>query len=154
MAKVTMSWAVSAGGSAAMLGMSLDDVRFQVSTTYVGDGLGSLVFACVDLLRGSRSANALLPDEPSGTWFFFGGADEEVGLQIVQFPDVWGEVRWGRGRCLWFGRVGVREVAEQVRRVAESALQQYGSIDAYNEAWNGIKFPLEDLNELSHRLGY
>ncbi|MET7952012.1 hypothetical protein [Micromonospora sp. NPDC005324] len=120
-----------------------------VHTTYLGDGLGSLMQAAVDLQLGSSATVALLQAEPAATWFIFSGATDEVYVQIVQFDDVQSEDRrWSGGISRWRGRVEVAGLISAVRRMAEEALARAGSLDRYQRNWGGIPFPSEKLAAL------
>jgi hypothetical protein len=125
----------------------------DVHTTYVGNGLRSVVQAAIDLRLGSSSAIAFLPAEPGGTSLFFAGADEDVYLQVVQFADMQSESRrWSGGRLRWHGRVGVQELARSVVLMADDVLVQAGGSDAYSKAWGGISFPIRELETLRRGL--
>lgn len=118
-------------------------------TTYLGDGLGSIVKAANDLRLGSSSAIAFIPAEPGGTCLFFAGAGEDAYLQVVQFADMQSEsARWSGGILRWHGRVGVSQFIRGVMLMAEGVLMQCGGADAYSRAWGGIPFPARELDIL------
>lgn len=121
----------------------------EIDTTYVGDGLGSVVRAANDLRLGSSSANAYLPSEPGGTWLFFGGANEEVYLQVVTFADTTSASRrWRNGSLRWHGMVGVEDFIRNVVLMADDVLAQCGGSDAYLRKWGDIPFPSRGLGTL------
>ncbi len=131
-----MSWKFSGVGH-AVLSLSLPGATVDVHTTYIGDGLGSLVQCAVDLSKGSSSAIAFLPVEPGGTCIFFGGAKEEAYLQIVRFADMHSpDRRWSGGRLIWAGMVGVRQFINQVSDTVEEMLADHGGATrAASWAW-------------------
>ncbi|MFB6722386.1 hypothetical protein ACFCV3_19575 [Kribbella sp. NPDC056345] len=139
-----------------MGGVGSADLRLEVAgevvvvhTTYLGDGLGSLLRAADALRMGASATWAFLPAEPGGTCLFFGGADDEVGLQIVEFADMVSESeQWSGGRLRWRGRVGVRAFVRGAVVMADEVLVQCGGVDGYLKAWGGIPFPLEQLEAL------
>lgn len=94
MGEFSLHWKMSAPGSAT-LALRFPQGTVDVHTTYLGDGLGSIVQAAIDLRLGSSSAIAFLPAEPWGTCLFFAGATKDAYLQIVQFADMQSESgRW------------------------------------------------------------
>lgn len=129
------------------LGSRRDPV--QVHTTYVGDGLGSVLRSAVDLQLGSSSTVALLQAEPGGTLLIFGGASDEVYLQVVQFSDVESpDRRWSGGHLRWHDRISVGDFIELTIAMAEDVMSRCGGPDAYAKIWGGIAFPADDLRKL------
>jgi hypothetical protein len=148
MDEFSLHWKMSQPGSAT-LALHFPRETIEIHTTYLGDGLGSIVQAAIDLRLGSSSAIAFLPAEPAGTCLFFGGADEEAYLQVVHFADMESEPgRWSGGNLRWHGRVGVREFIRSVVLMADEVLVQCGGSDAYSRAWGGISFPIRELETL------
>lgn len=145
---LSLRWNVKGVGSAD-LHWVVGSEELTVHTTYLGDGLGSLLQAALDLQLGSSATVALLQGEPAGTWFIFSGAADEVYVQIVQFDDIQSEERrWSGGFCRWHGRVEVAGLIVAVRRMAEEALARAGSAERYQRDWGGIPFPMEKLAAL------
>lgn len=141
-------WRTGAVASSADLTWRSVGAAVSMHTTYVGNGLGSLVRSALDLRRGSSSAIAVLPAEPGATYLFFQGAAREVYVQIVQFADVWSEGRWGGGDLLWSGHLAVADYISQVVVVADSVIAQHGGADEYSKDWGGIEFPTSDVSKL------
>src|SRR4051794_7095255 len=107
MDEFSLRWHIGSPGSATF-SLILSQETIEVHTTYVGDGLGSVLQAAVDLQGGSSSAIAFLPAEPGGTCLFFAGADADVYLQLVHFEDMSSEGgRWSGGRLCWHDRISV-----------------------------------------------
>lgn len=143
-----MSWQLIGPGS-AIFRVVFDTEVVELHTSYVGDGLGSVLQAAIDLSLGAGSTIALLPDEPGGTYLFFGGANDDVYLQIVTFPNVqMAESRWAGGQVLWHGRVDVQQFVTHAAAMAADLLEGIGGVDSYANAWGGIRFPAERLARL------
>lgn len=152
MTKLSLRWVLSNAGSADFYFHFMSE-SVKIHTTYVGDGLGSLIEAAVDLQNGSRSAIAYLPAEPGGNCMFFGGAGIDVYIQIVQFTDMESESsRWSGGKLRWSGRVDVRKFVQGVAIMAEEVLSQCGGVEGYSQAWSGAPFPVCDLESLQRGL--
>lgn len=143
-----MTWRLTGPGSATLT-VVVGTEAVELHTTYVGDGLGSVLQAAIDLRLGARSTIALLPDEPGGTYLFFGGANDDVYLQIVIFPNAQlVESRWTGGQILWHGRVDVQQFLRQTLVMADNLLERIGGPDSYATAWGGIRFPADLLARL------
>lgn len=152
MTEFSLHWKMKNAGSADLDFQFMSEI-VKIHTTYIGDGLGSVVGAAVDLKKGSRSAISYLPAEPGGTFLFFGGAGSDVYIQIVQFADMESEsARWSGGRLQWSGRVDVGEFIQSVTVMAEELLIQCGGVESYSKAWAGIPFPIRDLESLRQEL--
>lgn len=150
MDEFSLHWNMGHPGSAD-LALRFRREVIEIHTTYVGDGLRSVVQAAIDLRLGSSSAIAFLPAEPGGTCLFFGGADEDVYLQVVRFADMQSESgRWGGGSLRWHGRIGVREFIRGVMLMADEVLVQCGGSDAYSRG--DISFPSRELEALRQGL--
>ncbi|MEU4540959.1 hypothetical protein AB0G15_39615 [Streptosporangium sp. NPDC023825] len=148
MEQLSLHWKMVRAGSADLV-LRFPRETIEVHTTYIGDGLGSVVQAAIDLRLGSSSATAFLPAEPAGTFLFFTGADEEAYLQVVQFTDMESESRrWSGGSLRWRGRVDVRAFIRSVVVMADDVLVRCGSTAAYSKAWGGITFPIRELETL------
>lgn len=148
-----MEWRRDPAPGTAALVIKVSGEEVVLETTYMADGLGSVLQAAIDLGKGSSSALAFLPSEPSGVCLFFGGADVDVYVQAVRFADMQSpENRWTGGRLLWDGRIRVRDVMTQAVVMAEGVLDAYGGADGYKKDWGGIAFPevqLDDLRRLT-----
>jgi hypothetical protein len=121
----------------------------EIHTTYIGDGLRSVLQAAIDLQMGSSSAIAFLPAEPGATCLFFAGADTNVYLQVVHFSDMESERhRWSGGSLRWHGRINVGHFVRQSLLMAQDVLGQCGSGDTYSKVWGGASFPIDKLEIL------
>ncbi|MCO1593799.1 hypothetical protein M8C17_01315 [Micromonospora sp. RHAY321] len=148
-----LRWRIGSPGSATF-SLDFPQEAVEVHTTYVGDGLGSVLQAALDLQGGSSSAIAFLPAEPGGTCLFFAGADSLVYLQVVDFDDMSSEAgRWGGGRLRWNGHVSVERFVRQTVTMAEHVLVKYKNAAAYSAAWGGVLFPDDKLRLLRDRIG-
>ncbi|MBT8227767.1 MAG: hypothetical protein HKP61_15545 [Dactylosporangium sp.] len=148
MDELSLEWNIENVGSASLV-WNFRGEAVKVRTTYVGDGLGSLVQAAIDLRRGSSSAIAFLPAEPGGNCIFFAGAAEGVYVQIVSFCDMESEhKRWSGGVLRWQGSVDTANLILQVRMLTEALLERYDTAELYAGAWQGASFPLEKLEIL------
>jgi len=146
--ELALEWKVRAVGSADLIWKAGGE-EIRVHTTYLGDGLGSLMQAALDLQSGSSSSFATLLAEPGGSRIFFSGAAEEVYVQMVAFADLASEEgRWRDGAMLWHGRIKVDLLIRAVRGMAEGLLATHRNIEQYTNAWGGERFPLDKLAAL------
>ncbi|MGW7535857.1 hypothetical protein [Amycolatopsis sp. NPDC054798] len=148
MEQLSLHWEMARAGSAELI-LRFPRESIEVHTTYIGDGLGSVVQAAIDLRLGSSSAIAFLPAEPAGTFLFITGAAEGAYLQVVQFADMESESRrWSGGSLRWHGRIDVGSFISGVIVMAEDVLVRCGSTAEYSKAWGGIAFPISELETL------
>jgi hypothetical protein len=145
---LTLHWHVGGPGSATF-SLVLSQETVAVHTTYVGDGLGSMLQVALDLQGGSSSAIGFLPAEPGGTCLFFSGADTDTYLQVVRFDEMSSEDRrWSGGKLCWHGRLDVELFIAQVAVMAADVLVNCGGTEAYSATWGGIAFPADKLDQL------
>ena len=148
MIEIGMDWRSLSAGRADLV-LTLSGEVVNIPTTYIGDGLGSVLQAAVDLGRGSSSAIAMLPAEPGAVCLFLAGAKTDVYLQVVSFADMQApERRWTGGRLIWAGQVSVRNLLTQAALMAERVLAVYGGPESYAAAWSGMAFPTTKLEAL------
>lgn len=144
---LALDWVVRGPGSARLTWV-VEGETIEVPTSYVGDGLRSLLQAAIDLQRGSSSAIASLSDEPGGHVLFFGGAAEDVYVQIVCFPyfETGGDP-WRNGARRWAGQVSVSAFVRAVVGMAQAVLAEHGEA-GYARLWGGTPFPEAELGML------
>jgi hypothetical protein len=148
MDEFTLHWQMGPPGSATFA-WNFRQETVEIHTTYMGDGLGSVLQAAIDLQMGSSSAIAFLSAEPGATCLFFAGADANVYLQIVHFSDMESERhRWSGGSLRWHGRINVGHFDRRSLLMAEDASAQCGSGDAHSKMWGGASFPIDKLEIL------
>ena len=146
--ELSLRWLTAAPGSADLV-WEAHGKRVTVHTTYVGDGLGSVMQAAIDLQVGSSTAIAFLPAEPSGSCVFFSDAADEVYVQIVRFSDMESEDnRWTGGVLRWHGRIKAAILIQAVRSMAEEVLARFGTLEEYSRRWGGVSFPMGKLTTL------
>ncbi|GAB3285842.1 hypothetical protein [Kineosporia babensis] len=148
--ELSLEWLIIGSGW-AKLTFRLGEESFEVITSYLCDGLGSVVQAAVDLQGGSSSAVAFLADEPAGTYLFFSGADQADGmgyLRAVTFADWMSrENPWANGRWRWHGRIPVEAFVRAVLGMADEAAARWNPA-GYEAAWGGGSFPAEQVERL------
>ncbi|MGI5149328.1 hypothetical protein ACQEVC_23715 [Plantactinospora sp. CA-294935] len=146
---LTLRWSLPVRGS-ARLAWNADGEVSTFGSSYVGDGLGSVLQAALDLQLGSSATIAYLPGEPGGHLIFFAGAaDDTVYVQIVLFPNFESSTtsKWAGATPRWEGRLSVAGFITAVRAMAEALLQAYGE-EGYREASGGFRFPAGKLAAL------
>lgn len=145
-----MRWKLGAYGS-ARFSWDVAGGPIELNTSYVGDALGGLIQAAIDLKIGASATFTHFLGEPGGYRMFFSGAADEVFVQVVQFDDLQSETeRWKGGAIAWAGRVGTADLIEAVRLMGEGVLQENG-LDGYQRSW-GRPFPSRELDALQSML--
>jgi hypothetical protein len=145
-----MRWDVVGPGS-ANLTWAVDDELLELRTTYVGNGLRSLLQAALDLRNGSSASIASLPTEPGAHVFLFGGAGERVYVQILFLKDEYAEDPWLGARRRWAGRIRVDAFVTATTDMGQAVLDQHGDA-GYRRAWRDIPFPSRELNRLQESI--
>jgi hypothetical protein len=130
-----------------MLVWDVAGATLEVPSSYVGDALGELMQTALDLKKGGRSSFCHFLGEPGGYRMFFSGADAEVYVQVVRFPDLQSEgARWAGGTVIWAGRILTNGFIESVIGMGNAIIHDLG-IDGYRKIW-GKPFPVELLSAL------
>ncbi len=144
---LTLRWTIRNFGS-ARLAWAADQEIIEIATTYIGDGLRSLLRAALDLRLGSTATVAGLPGEPAGHVLQFTGAAEDVYVQIVFLPNADGRGdRWRGAELRWAASIPVRSYVAAATRMAEAVLAEHGA-DGYQHLWGGTTFPSAELASL------
>ncbi|WP_433794721.1 hypothetical protein [Actinoplanes sp. CA-252034] len=145
-----MDWKIVGTGS-ANLTWAVGEELLELRTTYVGDGLQSLLQAALDLRIGSSATLAWLPTEPGAHVFVFGGAAEEVNVQILFLRDEYAKDPWQGARRRWVGRIRVDAFTAATAKMAQTVLEQHGEV-GYRRAWGDIPFPSQQLTLLQQAI--
>ena len=141
-----MEWALTGPGSAQFT-WDAEDTRIQIGTTYLSDGLASVLGMAVDLSLGAGATSAVLVGEPGGHRIFCSGATDSVFVQVVRFSDLGSPDTWWKDADLeWHGIVAVADVVDSTRAMATEVLQQHGG-EGYRQKW-GMPFPMEEYAQL------
>jgi hypothetical protein len=141
-----MTWTITSSGWARFT-WTADDFELQVSTSYLDKGLKGLLRAARDLQLGSSATNAGVYDMPNGYMFLFGGAGEQVYMQILDMPDHGQDDPWVGVTRVWGDRISVTGFIDATIRMAQEVLDEHGE-DGYSALWRGGPFPMEDLAAL------
>jgi len=141
-----MHWYVRGFGSAVLV-WNVAGETLEVPSSYVGDALVELMQTAFDLKKGGRSSFCHFLGEPGGYRMFFSGAEIEVYVQVVRFPDLQSEgARWANGTLVWAGRIQTARFIESVIGMGNAIINDLG-INGYQNAW-GKPFPEELLSAL------
>lgn len=148
--ELSLRWDIPRTGSARLYLSVRGSDEIFIRTSYIGDGLASILRAAIDIQLGSSSSFAVLLGEPGGYRIFLSNAADEVYVQIVGFQDLQSKVdSWKGGELKWEAHVLVDELIQAIIRMAESVLEEYGEA-GYLRLWGGIPFPAERLSVLRH----
>ncbi len=145
-AQMRMEWVLVGPGGARFI-WDVEETRIPIGTTYLADGLASVLDMAIDLSLGARATLAVLVGEPGGHRIFCSGATDAVFVQVVKFRDFRGPDTWWKDANLkWHGRVPVTDVVDSVRAMAAEVLKQHG-VEGYRKQW-GMPFPMERYEKL------
>lgn len=145
-APMRMEWVLEGSGSARFI-WDVEGTRIQIGTTYLADGLASVLGMAVDLSLGAGATLAVLVAEPGGHRIFCSGATDAVFVQVVGFRDFGGPDTWWKDANLkWYGRVPVADVVDSIRAMSSEVLKRHG-VEGYRKQW-GMPFPMARYEEL------
>jgi len=143
-----MAWELGPGPGSARFTWEVEDATIQIGTTYLADGLASMLHMAADLSLGASASLAVLVREPGGHRIFCSGATDMVFVQVVAFEDLGSPETWWKDADLkWYGRVPVADVVVSVRAMAGDVLQRHGA-DGYCKLW-GMPFPMAEYESLT-----
>lgn len=145
-APMHMEWVLKGPGSVRFT-WEVGETRIQIGTTYLADGLDSVLGMAVDLSLGAGATFATLVAEPGGHRIFCSGASDMVFIQVVQFEDLGSPGTWWKDADLqWHGRVPVADVVDSVQAMTAEVLERHG-VEAYAKEW-GMPFPTKMYEKL------
>jgi hypothetical protein len=147
-ASMRMNWELGPGPGSARFTWKVEGATIQIGTTYLADGLASMLHMAADLSLGASASLALLVAEPGGHRIFCSGATDTVFVQVVSFEDFGSpETWWKDAELKWHGRVRVADVVGSVRAMAGDVLERHG-VDGYRKLW-GLPFPMTEYRSLT-----
>jgi hypothetical protein len=119
-----------------------------LSASYFSDALRTLVLAANSVLAGFST----LPfgfDEVPGEfrWLITTPRYNEIQIEILQFPDLWGGRPGAEGNSLYRSRCRPIVFAKAVENAASKVLETYGE-SGYREKWVEHMFPTVQYGEL------
>jgi hypothetical protein len=145
-----MKWTITSSAWARFT-WTADDFELGISTSYLDNSLDKLLRAALDLQRGSSSAIAGIYGMPDGYTFLFGGAAEDVYVQVLYMPDLQQNDPWIGVTRTWGERIPVAVFIQATCRMAQGVLDQHPGT-GYGGLWEGRSFPIEELTLLKQGL--
>jgi hypothetical protein len=144
-----MSWTITSPAWARFT-WTADDFEWGISTSYLDKSLDGLLRAALDLRLGSSATTAGIYGMPGGYMFLFGGAAEDVYLQILSMPDLQQRDPWIGVTRVWGERIPVAAFIQATLRMAQGVLDKHSGA-GYGGLWKDRPFPLEQLALLEQR---
>ena len=146
-----MSWTITSSAWARFTWTS-DDFELGISTSYLDKSLEKLLRAARDLQLGSSATTAGVYGMSEGYLFQFGGAAEDVYVQILHMPDLQQADPWVGVTRVWAGRISVAAFIQATIRMAQHVLDENAG-DGYGGLWGDRPFPVKDLASLRRSVG-
>ncbi|MFI1990962.1 hypothetical protein [Actinoplanes sp. NPDC020271] len=123
-----------------------------MNTSYLDRSLENLLRAARDLQIGSSATTAGIYGMPNGYMFQFGGAAEDVYLQILHMPDLRQDDPWIGVTRVWDERISVAAFIRATIRMTQ-AVSDAGAGDSYGGLWGNRPFPAQELAVLKQSSG-
>jgi hypothetical protein len=146
-----MSWAVTSSAWARFT-WTADDFELGMSTSYLDKSMEELLRAARDLQLGSSATTAGVYGMPNGYMFQFGGAADDVYVQILHMPDLQQDDPWVGVRRVWGERISVAAFIQAAIRMAQEVLDEHPG-DVYGGLWGDRPFPVKELASLKLSFG-
>jgi hypothetical protein len=146
-----MNWTITSSAWARFT-WTADDFELAISTSYLDKSVEQLLRAALDLQLGSSATTAGVYGMPAGYMFLFGGAMEDVYVQILRMPDLQQEDPWVGVTRVWAERISVAAFMRATAGMAQAVLDEHAG-DGYGGLWEGRPFPTEELASLKRGLG-
>ena len=124
-----------------------------VTASYLSDALRHLVLAATAVLSHFSQVTFHFDEEPGEfRWIVSTPRINEVQVQILNFPQRWGERPDSEGTSLFSTTCLPLTFAEAVHKAASKVLSTFGEA-GYAEQWSEHPFPVLQLQELERLLG-
>lgn len=125
--------------------ISHEGAEASITASYLGDALGDLVRAAIEVVHGRDEVLCHWWEEPGEYRWLFRLRGDVVNLRIVDVVSSADQPL--RGPTLFLADVPVRTLASAVADCANRVLAEYGE-DGYDEEWHLAKFPRDELTTL------
>jgi hypothetical protein len=121
-----------------------------ITASYLSDCLLNLVLAATAVAAGFTRVSFRFDEEPGEyRWVITSPRPNEIELEILSFPELWGGRPDIEGRRLFKTRCLPEVFAQTVRDVAQQLLEEHGEA-GYLQKWVEHPFPSAQLSELTH----
>jgi hypothetical protein len=136
------------GSGWAECNVSSDEQTCVLTASYLSDALRNLVLAANGVLAGFSTLTFRFDEEPGEfRWLITTPRPNEIQIDILHFPELWGGRPDGEGNSLYRSRCRPIEFAQAVENAARRALEAYGE-SGYKEKWEEHPFPTAQYAEL------
>jgi hypothetical protein len=122
-----------------------------LTASYLGDALGELLNAVLQILDGADAATCSWEEEPGEYRWLFRREHGLVHLRILWFDDSLPASPDEAGRVVFESRRRPEELAAAITAGADRVLDQYGEAE-YLRLWVDFPFPTRVLERLRARL--
>jgi hypothetical protein len=136
------------GSGWAECNVSSGDQTCLLSASYLSDALRNLVLAANSVMAGFSTLTFKFDEEPGEfRWVITTPRHNEIQIEILQFPDLWGERPDTEGNSLYRSRCHPIVFAKAVENAVREVLETYGE-SGYREKWDEHPFPTVQYTEL------
>jgi hypothetical protein len=119
-----------------------------VTASYESDALRNLVLAANGVLAGFSALTFRFDEEPGEfRWVITAPRHNEVQIDILQFPELWGARPDAEGISLYTSRCRPIVFAKAVADAARRVLEAHGE-SGYLEKWDAHPFPAAQYADL------
>jgi hypothetical protein len=121
-----------------------------VTASYLSDALGNLLAALLDVLNGEGESRVSWDEEPGEYRWIITGHSDYLGIEILEFSELWGDKSDSEGKQAFQVFVPLTEAVAAFIAGADAVLLEHGEA-GYLEQWHEHPFPSALLGALKER---
>jgi hypothetical protein len=126
-------------------------MNVMVTASYLGDALGDLASATVNLLEAHATARCSFDEEPGEFRWVFEVVSGNLHVRVLEFPELWSNAPDEQGNEIFCSTCTVREFAEAVHKAMQVVLAKHG-LKGYKSNWVQHDFPLKAFQQIESKL--
>jgi hypothetical protein len=121
--------------------INIDDRQACLTAAYLSDALANLLYAMIDMVKGSDRSTATFAEEPGEyRWCFQRVSQDRICVRILWFEETFSKRPDEEGKLILEAECRLRTFAGAVLSASQQVLSKYG-LDGYREQWVNNDFP-------------
>jgi hypothetical protein len=137
------------GAGWAECSVESDHQTITISASYLGDALGDLASAVVEILSGQDETRASFWEEPGEYRWIFKKTDSYISLTIIEFNELMSKKKDNEGNVIFQKICTTNELQSAMKECLDRVLVN-DSPESYKDKWVEHDFPSEAHAKLGH----
>ena len=125
----------------------IGDEQAHLTASYIGDALGDLVRAGLEIADGRKAARVTWALEPGCFRWRFDRRGADLDVEIWRYAEDWRADSEADGSLVLHAECTVLAMCRAISAAAHSVLDVHG-VDGYLAEWGPTAFPVNDLAQL------